>query len=103
MRDSGYFAIDGIADRVARPRTGGTGRDRDRIFSMPEPRGGPAGGGYSTPRDLLRFQRAMAGGVLLDAATRATMLAPPTLPAGTRLPQGLGVQRYAVGDDLAWG
>ena len=104
MRDTGYFAVDGVAERVARPRAGGTGRDRDRTFDMPEPRGGAAGGGYSTPRDLLRFQRAIAGGVLLDAKTRALLFAPVTLPAGARAPpHGLGILRHAVGDDVAWG
>lgn len=104
MLDSGYFAVDGVADRVARPHAGGTGRGRDHILGMPEPRGGAAGGGYSTPRDLLRFQRAIAGGVLLEAKTRALLFAPVMLPAGTRAPpHGLGILRYEVGDDLAWG
>jgi CubicO group peptidase (beta-lactamase class C family) len=98
MRDSGYFAIDGVAERVARPRVGG------HDVGMPEPRGGAAGGGYSTPRDLLRFQRAIAAGTLLDAATRELMLSSVVMPAGTRAPpHGLGVLRYPVGEDLAWG
>lgn len=104
MRDTGFFDMDGVATRVAQPRIGGTGADRDRVLPMPEPRGGAAGGGYSTPRDLLRFHRALTRGMLLDAKHLALLLAPVELPAGTRAPpHGLGLLRYAVGDDVGYG
>jgi CubicO group peptidase (beta-lactamase class C family) len=104
MRDTGYFGIDGDAPRVAVPRNGGTGPDRDDALQMPELRGGAAGGGYSTPRDLLRFHRALIGGRLLDAAHLELLFAPVALPAGTRAPpHGLGMLRYPVGDDVAYG
>jgi len=98
MRDSGYFAVDGRADRVATPIEAG------KPVPMPEPRGAAAGGGYSTPSDLLRFHRALTGGKLLDAKTLDQLFAPVTLPPGTRAPpHGLGILRYAAGDDIAYG
>jgi CubicO group peptidase (beta-lactamase class C family) len=103
-RDTGYFDRDGQAPRVAVPRRGGTGPDHDDTLPVPEPRGGAAGGGYSTPRDLLRFHRALTGGVLLDARHLELLFAPVALPAGTRAPpHGLGMLRYAVGDDIGYG
>lgn len=104
MRDSGYFQMDGRAPRVAVPHAGGTGAERHRRYPMPEPRGGAAGGGYSTPRDLLAFHRALLAGKLLDANALQQLFAPVTLPAGTRAPpHGLGMLRYAAGHDVAYG
>jgi len=104
MRDTGYFDMDGQAPRVAVPRRGGTGTDHDDTLPVPEPRGGAAGGGYSTPRDLLRFHRALTGGVLLDAKHLDLLFAPVALPAGTRAPpHGLGMLRYVVGNDVGYG
>ena len=104
MQDTGYFATDGRAPGVAVPRNGGTGQDRDDALRMPELRGGAAGGGYSTPLDLLRFHRALTGGRLLDARHLELLFAPVALPAGTRAPpHGLGMLRYAAGDDVGYG
>ena len=98
MQDSGYFAVDGIAEHVAKPHRDGVAQ------AMPEPRGGAAGGGYSTTRDMLRFHRALTGGRLLDAKTTALLFAPVTMPEGTRAPpHGLGMLRFAVGSDVAYG
>lgn len=104
MADSGFFAMDGRAEGVAVPRRGGTGPDRDQRLPMPEPRGGAAGGGYSTARDLLRFHRALVGGALLDEATLQLMFAPVVLPAGTRAPpHGLGGLRYEADGHVVYG
>jgi CubicO group peptidase (beta-lactamase class C family) len=98
MQDTGYFAVDGVADHVATPMRAGV------ALPMPEPRGGAAGGGYSTTRDMLRFHRALTGGKLLDAKTLDLLFAPVTLPEGTRAPpHGLGMLRFATGDDVAYG
>ena len=98
MQDSGYFAVDGIADRVATPHRDGVAK------KMPEPRGGAAGGGYSTTRDMLRFHRALTSGKLLDAKTTALLFAPVDLPEGTQAPpHGLGMLRFAVGKDVGYG
>jgi D-alanyl-D-alanine carboxypeptidase len=104
MVDSGYFEVDGRADNVATPHVGGTGANHRETFRMPEPRGGGAGGGYSTPRDLMKFHRALIGGELLSANTLELLFEPVTLPAGTRAPpHGLGILRYAIGSDVAYG
>lgn len=102
MRGAGYFAIDGKANGVAVPYV-----IEDDSFSrlpMPEPRGGPAGGGYAQPRDWLAFHRALTSGQLLDAKALDLLFAPVQLPAGTRAPpHGLGILRWDVGDDVAYG
>jgi D-alanyl-D-alanine carboxypeptidase len=105
MRDSGYFDIDGKAERVAIPHQGGSGADKNRSYPMPEPRGGGAGGGYSTPNDLLRFHRALTGGKLLDAKTYALLMSAVQLPPteGGRPPHGLGMLRYQAGEAIAYG
>ena len=104
MRDTGYYAIDGRAERAAVPHRGGTGQDRDApILPLPEPRGAAAGGGYSTARDLLRFHRALLDGRLLGPKAMALLFAPVELPPGTRAPpHGLGVLRYEADGDVAY-
>lgn len=107
MQDSGYFAIDGKADNVAVPHKGGSGADRNSaITPMPEPRGGAAGGGYSTPRDLLRFHRALSGGQLLDPPRLELLFGAVALPAaeGGRKPlHGLGLLRFDRNGDVIYG
>lgn len=104
MRDSGYYAMDGRAEHAAVPHHGGTGDDRGEVLPLPEPRGASAGGGYSTPRDLLRFHRALLDGTLLKPKTLDVLFAPVKLPTGTRAPpHGLGMLRYAAGDDVVYG
>lgn len=106
MRDTGYFAIDGQARGVAVPHKGGTGEDRlETVARMPEPRGGAAGGGYSTPRDLLRFHRALTDGALLDARHREQLFAAVDMPGSPegRPPHGLGMLRIGVGNDVVYG
>lgn len=102
MTGAGYFAIDGKAAGVAVPYV-----IEDDSFSrlgMPEPRGGPAGGGYARPRDWLAFHRALTGGKLLDAATLDLLFAPVSLPPGTQAPpHGLGILRWAAGTDIGYG
>jgi len=102
MSGAGYFEIDGKAPKVAVPyRSSADGVER---LSMPEPRGGPAGGGYARPRDWLAFHRALTGGKLLNQATLELLFAPVALPEGSRAPpHGLGMLRFAAGDDIGYG
>lgn len=53
----------------------GTGRFRNNLF-MHVIRGGPAGGGYSTVEDLLRFAEALKAGRLVGRAYVDSLLAP---------------------------
>lgn len=106
MQDTGYFAIDGQARGVAVPHKGGSGSDRYETYErLPEPRGGAAGGGYSTPRDLLRFHRALTGGRLLDAQRRQLLFGAVELPGPRegRPPHGLGLLRVDAGSDVVYG
>ncbi|MCQ4167604.1 beta-lactamase family protein [Tahibacter sp. P2K] len=105
MTDTGYFAVDGKAEHVAVPHRGGTGADRNTTYAMPEPRGAAAGGGYSTPRDLLKFHRALTGGKLLNRPAFELLLSAVDLPPAERGrgPHGLGVLRYEAGGDIAYG
>ncbi len=102
MRGAGYFAIDGKAAGVAVPFV--VEDDSFSRLDMPEPRGGPAGGGFARPRDWLAFHRALTGGKLLDSTTLDLMFTAVTLPEGTRAPpHGLGILRWAAGNDIGYG
>lgn len=59
-------------------------------------RGGPAGGGYSTNGDLLRFASALRSGKLLAPATLATMFS-------HEVPAGPGAYAAGFGDRLSHG
>jgi CubicO group peptidase (beta-lactamase class C family) len=58
----GYFA----ANPQGRPVIGGQGAPAGALGFNPPGPGNPAGGGYSTVRDLFRFSRALRNGRLLD-------------------------------------
>ncbi len=65
----GYVRIEEGEDD--RPEIGGVYRNNVLISRV---RGGPAGGGYSTAGDLVRFAMAIMEGALLDVETTETML-----------------------------
>lgn len=71
------------------------GGDRRNNLFMHVVKGGPAGGGFATLRDLLAFDRALRGHRLLGPEMTATLLAPkvPTDPSGER--------HYAYGFEAA--
>lgn len=65
---------------IKEPATDDQPEWRSNIF-MHVAKGGPAGGGYSTVEDLLRFAQAMRGGKLVSAETRERMWTPkPSSP-----------------------
>ncbi len=117
MADTGYYDREGRAERVAIGRGCGPVPDRCEPRSneaLREFRGGPAGGGYSTARDLLRFRNALLGRRLLGKEYTGRMLAPVAVVAGEvpsgpgpRLPapayRGLGMDAAPTGGDVAFG
>ncbi len=68
----------------------GTKRFRNNIF-MHVIRGGPAGGGYSTAGDLLRFAEALKGGTLIRPATFELMTTPKPGVKSPEYGYGFGV------------
>jgi CubicO group peptidase (beta-lactamase class C family) len=73
MKDSDCYDLDHVVPNLAvgysRERTASGTRWRANTFEHVI-RGGPAGGGYSTARDLLAFAEAMRSGKLVSPATR---------------------------------
>lgn len=68
----------------------GTRRYRNNIF-MHVMRGGPAGGGYSTAEDLLRFATALTSGKLVSKQTFELMTTPKPEVNSPRYGYGFGV------------
>jgi CubicO group peptidase (beta-lactamase class C family) len=70
MTATGYYGPDGevAGGAVGYSRQGPNGEWRDNLASR-EVRGGPAGGGYSTVEDLLRFAQALLGGKIIQRKT----------------------------------
>ncbi len=102
MSGAGYFEVDGRADGVAVPHV--IEGDSFSRLPMPEPRGGPAGGGYARPRDWRASHRALADGRLLQPAALDLLFAPVSLPPGTRAPpHGMGILRWDIGEDTGYG
>jgi CubicO group peptidase (beta-lactamase class C family) len=62
-------------------------------------RGGPAGGGFSTAPDLLRFAKALRDGTLVSAASREAMWSPK--PELSSPGYGYGFQIGGTPDDRA--
>ncbi len=80
MMRSDSYELDGVNENLAvgyekEYTDDGTKRYRNNIF-MHVMRGGPAGGGYSTAPDLLRFAQALTSGKLVRPATYELMTTP---------------------------
>lgn len=98
MTESGFDRMDEVVPNLA------VGYYREGPFSISwkadwfkNPyRGGPAGGGYSTNADMLRFSSALRAGKLVQPATLAKMFAEP-------IPVGPGGYAAGFGDRLSHG
>jgi CubicO group peptidase (beta-lactamase class C family) len=80
MTRSDAYELDGVNENLAvgyekEYADDGTKRYRNNIFTHVM-RGGPAGGGYSTAPDLLRFAEALKAGKLVTPATYELMTTP---------------------------
>jgi CubicO group peptidase (beta-lactamase class C family) len=80
MTRTDAYELDGVNENLAvgyekEYADDGTKRYRNNIF-MHVMRGGPAGGGYSTAPDLLRFAEALTSGKLVTPATYELMTTP---------------------------
>ncbi len=93
LKDTDTFAMDGSVPRLAERLSRGEGHAWVPAAAAPAGRrGGAAGGGFSTPRDMLKFARALVGGRVVAKETLARMTTSQT-PAATR----------AEGDDYGFG
>jgi D-alanyl-D-alanine carboxypeptidase len=98
MTSSGFDGLDEAVPMLA------TGYHRDGLFSPTWKaawlklgyKGGPAGGGYSTNADLLRFASALREGKLLKPATMTTMF-------DKQIPAGPGSYAAGFGERLSHG
>jgi len=98
MADSGFDTIEDVTPHLS------AGYFRDGVFSgdwkadwMKIPfKGGPAGGGYSTNADLLRFAAALREGKLVRSATLTQMFE-------SEVPAGPGGYAAGFGDRLSHG
>jgi CubicO group peptidase (beta-lactamase class C family) len=102
MRDTGAYALDRDTPNLAVGYThkapdGSSKPDEywNNLLALPR-RGGPAGGGYSTVGDLLRFARELLRHTLLSPTMTATIMQPKvelTTRAFSQYGYGFGVER----------
>jgi CubicO group peptidase (beta-lactamase class C family) len=101
MPNTDSYARDAVVEGLASNYQLGaepTGRGwRNVTFDMPV-RGTPAGGGYSTARDLYTFMRALTGNQLLSPQMTETMLTPK--PALGSQSYGYGIQILSPSGNL---
>jgi CubicO group peptidase (beta-lactamase class C family) len=100
MPNSDSYDIDLVVPNLAigysrEPAAGGT-RWRANTFEHVI-RGGPAGGGYSTARDLLAFAEAMRKGKLVSAATAERLWSTKPDLQSSEYGYGFGIGRDALG------
>lgn len=95
MVNTDAFELDQVTPNLAvgyekEFRADGTKRFRNNVF-MHVIRGGPAGGGYSTAEDLLRFAEALKAGQLVSTKTFELMTTPKPELKSPRYGYGFGV------------
>jgi len=109
MTNSDAYELDRVNENLAvgyekEYADDGTKRYRNNIF-MHVMRGGPAGGGYSTAPDLLRFAEALTSGKLITPATYELMTTPKPDDELEGLVRGVGATDLSAGElvgDRTW-
>lgn len=101
MHDTDCFALDAVVPRLAIGYTRCGDEWVNNLFSHVL-RGGPAGGGFSTAEDLLRFERALRDGALLCPATFARLVEEHPL-SRERMPYGRGFMLRQRGEQIVAG
>lgn len=99
MTNSDAYELDGVNANLAvgyekEYADDGTKRYRNNVF-MHVMRGGPAGGGYSTAPDLLRFAQALMSGKLVRPATFELMTTPKPDVSSPRYGYGFQLEPQA--------
>lgn len=94
MSASDSFEMDSPTENLAYGYWQDAGRWKNNLF-MHVIKGGPAGGGFSTVKDLLRFSVALTSGRLLTPESARTMVAPK--PESPRYGFGFEVQKSRAG------
>ncbi len=96
MNNSACYAIDEKVANLAVGYIGSIGRRTPNTDTLPG-RGGPAGGGYSTAEDLLKFERALRDNKLVTVKTRDILLAGKVSMGGpnAKYAYGFGDLNYA--------
>ena len=94
MTGSDSYALDEIVENLATGyyREGGEWKNNSFLHVL---RGGPAGGGYSTVRDLHRFAEALRSDKLLSSATRDVLWAAKPELSSPTYGYGFGIQEIA--------
>lgn len=102
MSDTDTYMMDGSEPRLAERLA----RDGAKWKEYPKlKRGGPAGGGFSTPRDVLKFARSLVAGKVVPRDTLSSMTSSKT-PAATRNEEydyGYGFILSKVGQQTCFG
>lgn len=96
MENTGQFALDRVNPNLAvgyqKEYTDEGVSYRNNLFQHVV-RGGPAGGGYSTVRDLLRFARALLAGELVGSEYVDALLSPKPDLGSPSYGYGFGIER----------
>jgi CubicO group peptidase (beta-lactamase class C family) len=100
MSESDSYPLDGSVPSLAEPLVGSPRAWRRAPRHIG--RGTPAGGGFSTPRDILKFSRALTAGKIVGKEMLAEMTRSHTdrVP-GAPLDYGYGFMRETSGDGVA--
>jgi CubicO group peptidase (beta-lactamase class C family) len=101
MKESGAFVFDRSAKPLAMPLT----RDGDKGWKEAEhgKRGSPAGGGYSTVRDMLLYSKGLKTNAFVSAESLKTMATDKTAGLKDAFPYGYGFIPQKNGGEYSYG